>query len=146
MSIHTRYSISFHLVPYGASRQTARPLGAVIFCMAGSSPMRCVCAAYYNGVFTRIRIAKPFPFLPRCFTQPTCRLRLRRQIHSHLCKLKSMDMFTASASANNQNIFISCILRLLRAAVHSQSFRLRQQHIIFKNRVDIWLYILCVAP
>ena len=40
--------------------------GAIIFRIItdqGSSSMRCVCTCYYTWTSTRIRIAKPFPFL-----------------------------------------------------------------------------------
>jgi len=36
--------------------------------------------------------------------------------------------------------------KMLRAAAHHQPFGLRQQHVIFKYGVDIWLYILGIAP
>ena len=42
-----------------------------------------------------------------------------------------------SGAADHKDIFIPCVLRLLRAAVHRQPFRLRKQHIVLKNRVDV---------
>ena len=55
-------------------------------------------------------------------------------------------MFTAAAAADYNHIFIPRVLRLLRAAVHRQLLRLRQNDIVLKIRVDVGLYIFGVAP
>ena len=52
----------------------------------------------------------------------------------------------AAGAADHKHVFVSCILRVLRAAAHHQPFGLRQQHVIFKYGVNIWLYILGIAP
>ena len=61
-------------------------------------------------------------------------------------RLAEEPRLAAAGTANHQNVFISGILRVLRAAAHHQPFGLRQQHVIFKHGVDIWLYILGIAP
>ena len=67
-------------------------------------------------------------------------------MHLHKVGLYEKAGLAAAGTADNKNVFVSCILRLLRAAAHHQPFGLRQQHIIFKYRVDIRLYILRAAP
>ena len=54
--------------------------------------------------------------------------------------------FAAAGAADYKYVFVSCIFRVLRATTHHQPFGLRQQHVIFKHGVDIWLYILGIAP
>jgi len=67
-------------------------------------------------------------------------------VHLHKVGLYEKAGLAAAGTADNKNVFVSCILRLLRAAAHHQPFGLRQQHVIFKNGVDIRLYILRTAP
>ena len=64
----------------------------------------------------------------------------------HKVRLYEKAGLAAAGTTDNKDIFVSCILRLLRAAAHHQPFRLGEQHVIFKNRVDIRLYILRAAP
>ena len=52
----------------------------------------------------------------------------------------------AAASSDNKDIFVSCILWLLRAAAHHQPFGLCQKHVVFKYRVNIGLDVLGVSP
>lgn len=64
----------------------------------------------------------------------------------HEVGLDEKPCFAAAGAADDKHVFVSCILRVLRAAAHHQPFGLRQQHVIFKHGVDIWLYILGIAP
>lgn len=67
-------------------------------------------------------------------------------VHLHKVRLNEKSCLAAAGAADYKNIFVSCILRVLRAAAHHQPFGLRQQHVIFKHGVDIRLYILGIAP
>ena len=67
-------------------------------------------------------------------------------VHLHKVGLYEKAGLAAAGTADNKNVFVSCILRLLRAAAHHQPFSLCQQHVIFKNGVDIRFYILRAAP
>ena len=67
-------------------------------------------------------------------------------MHLHKVGLYEKAGLAAAGTADNKNVFVSCILRLLRAAAHHQPFSLCQQHVVFKNGVDIRFYILRAAP
>ena len=67
-------------------------------------------------------------------------------MHLHKVRLNEKSCLAAAGAADDKYIFVSCILRVLRAAAHHQPFGLCQQHVIFKYGVDIWLYILGIAP
>ena len=51
-----------------------------------------------------------------------------------------------TAAADHDDVFISRVLRLLRAAVHGKPFRLRQNDVVLKLRVYVGLNIFGVAP
>ena len=51
-----------------------------------------------------------------------------------------------AGTTDDQDIFVPCVLWLLRAAAHHQPFSLCQNDVVFKHRVYIRLYILGVAP
>ena len=67
-------------------------------------------------------------------------------MHLHQVGFDEKAGFAASAAAHHQHVFVPCVLRLLRAAVHHQPFRLCEQHIVFKHRVDVRAYIVGAAP
>ena len=67
-------------------------------------------------------------------------------VHLHEVRLHKKPCLAGAGAADHKDIFIPCVLRLLRAAVHRQPFRLREQHIVLKNRVDVGLYIFGFAP
>ena len=67
-------------------------------------------------------------------------------MHLHQVGLDEKAGFAASAAAHHKHVFVPCVLRLLRAAVHHQPFRLCEQHIVFKHRVDVRAYIVGAAP
>ena len=52
----------------------------------------------------------------------------------------------AAGTADYKNIFVSCVFRLLRAAVHGKPFRLREGDIVLKYWVCVWLYVLGCPP
>ena len=49
-------------------------------------------------------------------------------------------------AADYKDIFVSCVFRLLRAAVHGETFRLRKRDSALKYRVCVRLYVLGVSP
>lgn len=67
-------------------------------------------------------------------------------VHLHKVWLDEKAGLSAAASSNHKDIFVSCILWLLRSAAHHQPFRLGQQYVVCKYRVNVGLYILGVAP
>jgi len=60
--------------------------------------------------------------------------------------LNKKSRFSAAGAADNQHVFIPRRFRVLGAAVHGKPFRLRQQHVVVKVRVNIGFNIFCVAP
>ncbi|MDY3922925.1 MAG: hypothetical protein SOZ22_01070, partial [Ezakiella sp.] len=46
----------------------------------------------------------------------------------------------------HDDVLISRVLRLLRAAVHGKPFRLRQNDVVLEIRVYVGLYIFGVSP
>ena len=52
----------------------------------------------------------------------------------------------AAAAADHDDVLISRVLRLLRAAVHGKPFRLRQNDVVLEIRVYVGLYIFGVSP
>ncbi len=52
----------------------------------------------------------------------------------------------AAGTADYKDIFVPCILRLLRSAVHGEPFRLCQGDIVLKYRVYVRLYVLRSPP
>ena len=67
-------------------------------------------------------------------------------VHLHKVRLYEKTGLAAAGAADHKNVFIPRILWLLRAAAHHQPFRLCQQDVVFKYRVDIGLYVLGIAP
>ena len=67
-------------------------------------------------------------------------------VHLHKVGLDEKAGLSATASSNYKDIFVSCILWLLRSAAHHQPFRLGQQYVVCKYRVNVGLYILGIAP
>ena len=84
-----------------------------------------------------------------CLSAYSITVRVRHKIaavHLHQVGFDEKAGFAASAAAHHQHVFVPCVLRLLRAAVHHQPFRLCEQHIVFKHRVDVRAYIVGAAP
>ena len=67
-------------------------------------------------------------------------------MHLHEVGLNEKSCLAGAGTADYKDIFIPCVFRLLRTAVHGKAFRLREQHIVLKNRVDVGLYIFGFAP
>jgi hypothetical protein len=53
---------------------------------------------------------------------------------------------TKNLAADHDDVLISRVLRLLRAAVHGKPFRLRQNDVVLEIRVYVGLYIFGVSP
>ena len=49
-------------------------------------------------------------------------------------------------TADHKDIFVSCIFRLLRAAVHGEPFRLCKRDIVLKYRVCVRFYVVGCPP
>ena len=54
--------------------------------------------------------------------------------------------FTGTGAADNQNILVSGIGRILWAVAHHQSFCLCEDHIVLKDRIDERLDVLRATP
>ena len=54
--------------------------------------------------------------------------------------------FTGAGATDDQHIFVAGILRVCWAVAHHQPFRLCQQYVVCKYRVNVGLYILGIAP
>lgn len=67
-------------------------------------------------------------------------------VHLHQVGFHKKASLAGTGTADNKNVFISCILRLLWSARHHQPFRFCQYDIVLKDRIDIRLYILCISP
>ena len=67
-------------------------------------------------------------------------------MHLHDRRFDKKTRLAAAGAADDENIFVSRILWLLRAAVHGKPFRLRQQHVILKYRVGVGLNIFGSPP
>ena len=67
-------------------------------------------------------------------------------VHLHKVGLYEKAGLAAAGTADNKNVFVSCILWLLRSAAHHQPFRLCQQYVVCKYRVNVGLYILGITP
>ena len=67
-------------------------------------------------------------------------------MHLHQVGFHKKASLAGTGTADNKNIFISCILRLLWSARHHQPFRFCQYDIVLKDRIDIRLYSLCISP
>ena len=52
----------------------------------------------------------------------------------------------ASAAADYQHVFISRVFWIFGAVGHHQPFRLGQDHVVVKDRIDVGLYICRLAP
>ena len=52
----------------------------------------------------------------------------------------------AAGAADYQDVLVSCVLGVFRAAVHGEPFRLCQQDVVVEIRVDIGGYILAAVP
>ena len=67
-------------------------------------------------------------------------------VHLHKVGLYEKAGLAAAGTADNKNVFVSCVLRLLRAAVHGKAFRLCQNDVVLKLRVYVGLNIFGVSP
>jgi len=54
--------------------------------------------------------------------------------------------FTGTGAADDQNILVSGVGRILRTIAHHQPLGLCEDYIVRKNRVDEGFDILCIAP
>ena len=60
--------------------------------------------------------------------------------------MKVRASFTRTASADNQHILVSCCFGVRRSIVHGQAFRLGEDDVIGKNRVNIGRNVCLSAP
>lgn len=80
------------------------------------------------------------------FSLSITNLIIKRAVHLHDVGFYKKSCLTGTRAADNQNIFISCVLGQLRSAGHHQKFRCCQNDVLFKNRVHVRLHILCSPP
>ena len=66
--------------------------------------------------------------------------------HLHKLRFYIKSSLTATRSTYHYNILVSGVLRFLWSTVHGQTFRLCQQNIILKNRINKRCYILFISP
>ena len=67
-------------------------------------------------------------------------------MHLHERRFDEKAGLAAAGTADHKDIFVSCILRLFRAAVHGKPFRLCERDIVLKYRVYVRLYVLRSPP
>ena len=67
-------------------------------------------------------------------------------VHLHKRRFDEKPCLAAAAAADHDDVLISRVLRLLRAAVHGKPFRLREGDIVLKYWVCVWLYVLGCPP
>ena len=67
-------------------------------------------------------------------------------MHLHQVGLHEKARLAAAGTADDKDIFIPGVLRLLWAAVHGQPLRLRQNDVVLKYRVDVGLDVLRRCP
>jgi len=67
-------------------------------------------------------------------------------VHLHKRRFDEKPGLAAAGTADHKDIFIPCVFRLLRAAVHGKPFRLRERDIVLKYRVYVRLYVLGGSP
>ena len=61
-------------------------------------------------------------------------------------QLQASEKSTTTASADNQHILIAGILGILGTVAHHQAFRLRQNDVVLKDRINKGLNILRCTP
>ena len=54
----------------------------------------------------------------------------------HQVGLEPESGLAAARAADNQHVLVAGIRRILRTAAHCEPFRLRQNHVVFKLRID----------
>ena len=64
----------------------------------------------------------------------------------HQIGLNPKASFAAAGTADDQHIFVAGIRRIFRATRHHEPFRLGQDDVVLKHRVDIGLNILRRSP
>ena len=67
-------------------------------------------------------------------------------MHLHDGRFDKEPRLAAAGAADDENIFVSRILWLLRAAVHRQVLRLRQDDVVGELRIRVRLDVLRLAP
>ena len=67
-------------------------------------------------------------------------------MHLHERRFDKKPCLAAAGTADYKDIFVPCILWLLRAAVHGEPFRLCEGDIVLKYRVCVRLYVLGCPP
>ena len=67
-------------------------------------------------------------------------------VHLHQVRFQPEAGLTGTRAADHQNIFVSGGLGVLRAAVHGQAFRFRQNHIVLKHGVNVRRDVLMGSP
>ena len=66
--------------------------------------------------------------------------------HLHKLRFHIKSSLSATRSSDYYDILVSGILWFLRSAVHGQTFRLCQQNIVLKDRINKRGYILFISP
>ena len=61
-------------------------------------------------------------------------------------RLDEKSRLAAAGTAYNQNVFVPCIFRILRAALHRQPLGLRQDHVLLKIRINKRLDVFPCSP
>ena len=67
-------------------------------------------------------------------------------VHLHKRRFDEKPCLAAAGTADHKDIFVSCIFRLLRAAVHGEPFRLCKRDIVLKYRVGVGLNVVGISP
>ena len=67
-------------------------------------------------------------------------------MHLHKRRFDEKPCLAAAGTADYKDIFVSCVFRLLRAAVHGEPFRLREGDIVLKYGVYVRFYVLRRSP
>ena len=67
-------------------------------------------------------------------------------VHLHKRRFDEKPGLAAAGTADYKNVFVAGVFRLLRAAVHGESFRLRKRDIVLKYRVCVRFYVVGCPP
>ena len=66
--------------------------------------------------------------------------------HLHQIRLHIEARLAGTGTTDHNHVFVPGVFRILRAAAHGQSFRLGQNDVILKHRVNVWLNVLRPPP
>ena len=67
-------------------------------------------------------------------------------VELHELRLHKEPRFTGAGTADDQHVFVPGGLGVFGAVVHGEAFRLGQENVVIKHRVDVRGYIFGAAP